>query len=176
MAFFAGKHAARASSERGGIHPDDRKDLLQHAPIEAFRATSVNVHLSQSLGVPPVALVAKDDLVRRGQLIASDSAGGMPVHAPISGTVVRVDKAPHPSQVVGEAIVIQATDVPDGHLEFTEDARWRRPADGHGIVKTPAAVQGMCEKSGQKWKVGAGETAAESLVPPCAGFRDSGSA
>jgi len=26
----------------------------------------------------------------------------------------------------------------------------RRPADGHGIVETPAALQVICEKSGKK--------------------------
>jgi len=124
MLFFGRSHGAQNTFARGGIHPNDRKELTGDAPIEPFRATSVTVHLSQSLGSPSRSLVSKDALVRRGQLIASDDGGGMPVHAPISGIVRSVDKAPHPSQVVGEAIVIEAKEVPGGDMEFADDAEW----------------------------------------------------
>jgi electron transport complex protein RnfC len=71
-------------------------------------------------------VVKKGDKVRRGQLIASDEAGGMPIHAPISGIVQRVDKAPHPTLVVDQAIVIQAREVDGGDLEFPEDPAWQQ--------------------------------------------------
>lgn len=124
MALFAGAQAAPRTFRRGGIHPDDRKELTQDAAIEVFRATSVTVHLSQHLGAPALALVEKDAAVRRGQLIALDAGGGTAIHAPISGIVSRLGKALHPSQVVGDAIVIEAGEVADGDLEFGDDPQW----------------------------------------------------
>ncbi len=110
---------------RGGIHPDDHKELSESCPIESFTPKSVTVPVSQSLGAPSVPIVDKGTEVRRGQLIASDEAGGMPIHAPISGVVRRVDKAPHPSLVVDQAITIEAKEIAGGDLEFPEDPAWR---------------------------------------------------
>nr|MCU0258602.1 electron transport complex subunit RsxC [Solirubrobacteraceae bacterium] len=59
-----------------------------------------------------------------GQRIADGGATGVPLHATISGKVRPIDKHPHPSLVMAQAIVIQrAADVPG--MEFPEDPDWR---------------------------------------------------
>ncbi len=78
----------------GGIHPAANK-LSAGSPIEKFPLPDdVVVPLSQHIGAPAVAKVAKGDKVLAGQLIAE--AGGFVsanIHAPVSGTVTAVDLA-----------------------------------------------------------------------------------
>lgn len=56
----------------------------------------VNVPLSQHIGAPAVAKVAKGDKVKVGELIA-EAAGFVSanIHAPVSGTVTGVDMLPN---------------------------------------------------------------------------------
>ncbi len=78
----------------GGIHPAANK-LSAESAIETFPLPDeVIVPLSQHIGAPAVAKVAKGDKVLAGQLIAE--AGGFVsanIHAPVSGTVTAVDLA-----------------------------------------------------------------------------------
>ncbi|MBQ8882420.1 MAG: electron transport complex subunit RsxC, partial [Clostridia bacterium] len=56
---------------KGGIHPPACKELSENAPIERMSAvSSVAIPLSQHIGKPAVAVVAKGDKVKMGQLIA----------------------------------------------------------------------------------------------------------
>ena len=76
----------------GGVHPSENK-LSREQAIEVLALPdTVTVLLSQHIGAPAVAKVAKGDKVLTGQLIAE--AGGFVssnIHAPISGTVTAVD-------------------------------------------------------------------------------------
>ncbi|MBP5198955.1 MAG: electron transport complex subunit RsxC [Lachnospiraceae bacterium] len=78
----------------GGIHPYDGKDLSKSSPIEAVLPGKELVFpLSQHIGAPATALVAKGDRVLRGQKIAE--AGGFvsaPVYSSVSGTVKALEK------------------------------------------------------------------------------------
>ncbi|MDE5730663.1 MAG: electron transport complex subunit RsxC [Alistipes sp.] len=81
---------------KGGVHPSDNK-LSRAQAVEALPLPeSVNVPLSQHIGAPAVARVAKGDTVKVGQLIA-EAVGFMSadIHAPVSGVVTAVDLQPN---------------------------------------------------------------------------------
>lgn len=81
---------------KGGVHPSDNK-LSRAQAVEALPLPeSVNVPLSQHIGAPAVARVAKGDTVKVGQLIA-EAVGFMSadIHAPVSGVVTAVDLLPN---------------------------------------------------------------------------------
>lgn len=77
----------------GGIHPSDCKEYSKGAKIERFPVpATVTIPLSQHIGAPAVASVAKGDRVLVGQIIAT--AGGFVssnIHSSVSGTVVAVE-------------------------------------------------------------------------------------
>ena len=76
----------------GGVHPSENK-LSCSKPIEVLPLPEVvNIPLSQHIGAPAVAKVAKGDRVVTGQLIAeAGSFMSANIHSPISGTVTAVD-------------------------------------------------------------------------------------
>lgn len=81
----------------GGVHPSDNKAWSRGSAIEAMELPDVvNIPLSQHIGAPAVAKVAKGDKVMVGQLIG-EAASFMSanIHSPISGTVTAVDMQPN---------------------------------------------------------------------------------
>lgn len=82
----------------GGIHPYDGKDLSKDKPIRDILPRGEAVYpLSQHIGAPAKAIVARGEKVLAGQKIA-ESGGyvSAPVYASVSGTV----KAIEPRRVV----------------------------------------------------------------------------
>ena len=77
----------------GGIHPYDGKKLSKNKPIQDILPGNEVVYpLSQHIGAPAKAIVAKGERVLVGQKIAE--AGGFvsaPIHASVSGTVKVVE-------------------------------------------------------------------------------------
>jgi electron transport complex protein RnfC len=122
MRLFASR-AGLPTFAKGGIHPDEHKELSEGCAIERFVPKSVTVPVSQSLGAPSVPVVKKGDRVRRGDLIASDESGGVPVHAPVSGIVKSVDRGIHPVLVLDMSITIEARDE-DDEPAFPEAPGW----------------------------------------------------
>lgn len=92
----------------GGVHPSENK-LSRERAIEVFALPdTVTVFLSQHIGAPAVAKVAKGDKVLTGQVIAE--AGGFVssnIHSPISGTVASVDLAVNGNGLRQPAITIK---------------------------------------------------------------------
>ncbi len=136
--------AALRTFGRGGIHPDPHKRETAWRPLEILPTPSeVRLPLIQHLGEPAVPLVKKGDLVRRGQKIADGGATGVPVHATISGKVKPIDKHPHPTLVLSQAIVIQRQDG-EGleELRFEEDPNWRaiEPAEAIERIREAGIV------------------------------------
>ncbi len=78
---------------KGGIHPYDGKDLSKDKPIREVLPKGEMVYpLSQHIGAPAKAIVAKGDRVLAGQKIAE--AGGFvsaEVYATVSGTVKNIE-------------------------------------------------------------------------------------
>ncbi len=92
----------------GGVHPSENK-LSRERAIEVFALPdTVTIFLSQHIGAPAVAKVAKGDKVLTGQVIAE--AGGFVssnIHSPISGTVASVDLAVNGNGLRQPAITIK---------------------------------------------------------------------
>ncbi len=79
----------------GGVHPAENKLSAGKTIVKMDPPKTVVVPVSQHIGAPAQAVVAKGDKVMVGQLIAK--SGGFVsanIHAPVSGTVVKVDKMP----------------------------------------------------------------------------------
>ena len=93
----------------GGIHPKDSKVYTMDKTIEIPPLPSqVVIPMSQHIGAPCTPLVKVGDKVRKGQVIAeSDAFMHSPVHASISGEVIKIAEMPHASRVNCLSIVIK---------------------------------------------------------------------
>ena len=102
----------------GGIHPYDGKDLSKGRPIQDVLPGGELVYpLSQHIGAPATAIVAKGDRVLAGQKIAE--AGGFvsaPIYATVSGTVKKIE----PRRVVTGDMVMSIVIENDGLYETQE--------------------------------------------------------
>lgn len=106
----------------GGIHPYDGKDLSKDKPIRDILPKSEVVYpLSQHIGAPAQAIVAKGDRVLAGQKIA-ESGGfvSVPIYASVSGTV----KAVEPRRVVTGDMVMSIVLDNDNQYESVVFEPW----------------------------------------------------
>lgn len=111
----------------GGIHPYDGKDMSKDKPIQDFLPRGEMVYpLSQHIGAPAKAIVAKGDRVLAGQKIAE--AGGFvsaPVYASVSGTVKTIE----PRRVAAGDFIMSIVVENDGLYEetgFYPQAPWEK--------------------------------------------------
>jgi electron transport complex protein RnfC len=93
----------------GGVHPADHK-LSADQPIKTLPVPqTVYLHVGQHIGAPAKPVVEKGQKVQVGDLIAE--AGGFisaPIHASVSGTVLKVDQVPDVTGHRKSTVVIQA--------------------------------------------------------------------
>lgn len=105
---------------RGGIHPDERKELSTGRGIESAGIPDrLVLPLQQHIGAPAQAVVAIGDQVLKGQVLATvDGPVGVPVHAPTSGTIEAISHhpVPHPSGMTDWCITLR----PDGQDTWCE--------------------------------------------------------
>lgn len=102
----------------GGIHPYDGKELSKNKPIQDILPKGELVYpLSQHIGAPAKAIVAKGDRVLAGQKIAE---GGGFVSAPIYASVSGMVKAIEPRRVVTGDLVMSIIVENDGLYEEVE--------------------------------------------------------
>lgn len=94
---------------RGGIHPNERKEITAEKAIEVMAAPDIlYIPLSQHIGKPAKAVVKKGDEVKKGQLIAeADGFVSVNIHSPVSGKVTKLDKHAHPLGHRGDVIIIK---------------------------------------------------------------------
>ena len=91
----------------GGVHPPENKLSAGEAIITAALPKQAVVMLSQHIGAPAQAVVAKGDKVKVGTLLAQ--AGGFVsanIHSPVSGTVAKIDTAIDAAGYQRPAIII----------------------------------------------------------------------
>lgn len=104
----------------GGVHPYDGKELSKDKPIERLEPKGELVYpLSQHIGAPAKAVVAKGDRVLMGQRIAE--AGGFVsahIYATVSGTVKVIEPRRVPSGDMAMSIVVEN----DGQYEEAQSA------------------------------------------------------
>lgn len=133
-------------SFRGGIHPNGSKTYTASKPIEiATLPSKVVIPVSQHIGAPCVAIVAKGDCVKKGQVIATSPAFvSSPVHASISGIVKDIAMHPHP--VFGKCLsIVIENDGLDEWVEgipLTRDFEKLNADEIKGIIKD-AGIVGM---------------------------------
>ncbi len=140
---------------RGGIHPDPHKEATRDLPVVDFPASlQVTLPLIQHLGAPAVPLVKKGDVVRRGQKIADSPDSGAPLHATISGKVKNIDRHPHPTLAISQAIVIaRSAEEPLVEEEWIEDPNWQEcpPAEILARVRE-AGIVGLGGAAFPTWR------------------------
>ena len=84
----------KLKSFKKGVHPYEGKELSKDSPIQIVNASATMIYpLSQHIGAPAKAVVAKGDKVLKGQLIAeADGFISSPVYSSVSGTVQAIEK------------------------------------------------------------------------------------
>lgn len=94
---------------KGGVHPFEGKELSAEKPVVELKPGKELVYLlSQHIGAPAKAIVAKGDCVLVGQKIAE--AGGFvsaPIHASVSGTVKNIEKRRNATGGYVDAIIVE---------------------------------------------------------------------
>lgn len=94
---------------RGSIHPQYFKGLTSDCPIKEITVPQkLYLSMAQHLGAPAKPIVAKGDIVTRGQCIA-EAAGfiSVPIHAPASGKILDIDQAPTPAGTMAQRIILE---------------------------------------------------------------------
>lgn len=117
---------------RGGVHPEERKQLTANKPIEVMPISKLlRIPLQQHIGTPAEPIVRKGENVLKGQLLAhSQGMISAPVHAPTSGRIMAIGKyiAHHPSGLPVRTITLKPDgndrwiDLPEPSDPFTLDA------------------------------------------------------
>ncbi len=91
----------------GGVHPPENKLSSKSAISDLPVPESVVIPLGQHLGAPAKPVVAKGDEVKVGQLLAESSGFvSANIHSPVSGKVLKIDKALDSSGYKRDAIFI----------------------------------------------------------------------
>ncbi|MBQ1268779.1 MAG: electron transport complex subunit RsxC [Muribaculaceae bacterium] len=131
----------------GGIHPNDSKLTAGKEIVWLEQPQKVQMMLYQQIGAPSICIVKVGDKLKKGQLIAEDgSFVSACQHAPISGTVTKIEKIRNTQGWYGEAVTIEAD--PDRGNDFMEASNPRTQeqvdalsvkeiidiVDSHGVV------------------------------------------
>jgi electron transport complex protein RnfC len=108
-----------------GIHLADRKEQTSCLPIqEATIPNRVALPLQQNLGCLQDPLVKVGDQVVEGQKIADSTKFiSAPIHASITGTVVKIEKLPNPCGFDVPSIVIENKDGLSNETRY--ESRWK---------------------------------------------------
>ena len=92
----------------GGVHPKYNKEMSTQDPaLQTVTPKTVVIPMQQHIGAPCVPLVQVGDTVKRGQKIGDAEGLCVPVHASVSGTVVAIERRPHPTAGSALAVVIE---------------------------------------------------------------------
>lgn len=129
---------------RGGVHPQDNKDLSRDKPIEPLPVPQrLVVPLSQHIGAPCEPVVSPGDSVKKGQKIGEAKGFvSVPVHAPTSGKVLKIGDFPHPLGKPLPAVEIES----DGLDQWTDEVHGQEdfislsPDDLRSIIREKGIV------------------------------------
>jgi electron transport complex protein RnfC len=129
---------------RGGVHPQDKKDLSRDRAIEPLSVPQrLVVPLSQHIGAPCEPVVSPGDPVKKGQKIGEAKGFvSVPVHAPTSGKVLKIGNFPHPLGKLLLAVEIES----DGLDEWTDNIHGQEnpvslsPDDLRAIIREKGIV------------------------------------
>ncbi len=102
---------------KGGVHPDDNKELARGKAVETMPCPAeLVISMSQHLGAPATCVVAVGDYVVKGQLLGERNGFiSVPVHAPANGRITAIEPRPGPSGARVPAVILDTTaPVPEG--------------------------------------------------------------
>ena len=92
----------------GGVHPKENKWYACDKETHVFPEPDIVViPMAQHIGAPCKPLVAKGDLVTKGQKIGDNQGLCVPVHASVSGKVKAVEMRPHTNGSTVLSVVIE---------------------------------------------------------------------
>lgn len=143
---------------KGGIHPNEMKELSNKCPITPVFPSSKTVTIPITMGgAPNTALVKAGDLVAKGQKIAGgDKFMNCPVHSSVSGKVKKIQNCVVTGNMEVPCIIIEADD--ENRTDFME------PLDPF-TCEIPAALERIKE-AGIVGMGGASFPAHVKLNPP----------
>jgi len=97
---------------KGGIHPEEMKELSNKCPITPAFPKSKTVYIPVTMGgAPNTPVVAAGDLVAKGQIIANgDKFMNCPVHSSVSGKVKKIQNCVVTGNSEVPCIIIEADD------------------------------------------------------------------
>ncbi len=100
---------SRFAGYYGGVHPSEKKELCENAPLLRFpEPDTVVIPLSQHSGAPAKPVVQVGDYVKVGQVIGEPAAFiSAYVHSSVSGTVLAIEERVHPATRGGLSVVIE---------------------------------------------------------------------
>lgn len=102
---------------KGGIHPDDNKELARGKAVKTMPCPAeLVISMSQHRGAPATCVVAVGDYVVKGQLLGERNGFiSVPVHAPANGRITAIEPRPGPSGARVPAVILDTTaPVPEG--------------------------------------------------------------
>lgn len=127
----------------GGVHPKENKWYACDKETQVFPEPDIVViPMAQHIGAPCKPLVAKDDLVTRGQKIGDNQGLCVPVHASVSGKVKAVEMRPHTNGSTVLSVVIE-----NDHLDtLCEDIKPRTQEEVDAL--TPEQLVDIIHEAG----------------------------
>ncbi len=143
---------------KGGVHPEEHKELTEHLAIEEMPLPDqVVLPLSMHFGAPAQPLVKKKQEVQEGEPIATvEKALGATIHSSVTGTVKAIEMRPHPTMVRCEAVVIDRD--PEASARQYESEDWTK--------LTREQLLGRVKDAGIVGLGGAGFPTHVKLTPP----------
>lgn len=102
----------RAKTFKGGIHPNEYKELSNQCPVTPAFPASKTVTIPVTMGgAPNQPVVAVGDEVAKGQIIANgDGFMNCPVHSSVSGKVKKIQTCLVTGNGMAPCIIIEADD------------------------------------------------------------------
>ena len=122
----------------GGVHPPENKITASSKIIDVELPREVVVVFAQHIGAPASCIVKKGDHVERGAIVGQATGFvSANVHAPISGTVTKVDKVKGANGMPCDTITIASSD--DDHENDLKAIREAKPIRSSDEIKALSA-------------------------------------
>lgn len=133
---------------RGGIHPNDCKEMTAKMPIEALALCDSYTFMLSQGGKGTAAVVKKGDIVKKGQIIADSTEFlSAPIHSSISGVVEKTARASSSKGGEDEAVIIKN--------DFTDEEAERGECYPEGYVSREKLIE-LTRRAGVVGMGGAG--------------------
>lgn len=147
-------------SFKQGTHPPEVKEPTADKPIRIMEPPKqVVIPLHQHTGAPCEPLVERGDEVKVGQQIGESRAFiSSPVHASISGRVIRIDTFPHPVGTMVLSVVIESDGRDEVHPEVAPK--------GDISELSPEQIRAIVREAGIVGLGGAAFPTSVKLTPP----------